>query len=312
MNAAETTLVIGADGMIGRALAARLAADGCNVVCTVRTRGICRPEQAQRSSGEGPSSDELPELHCACSGLRVLKLDLARDAATWTPPPARVAFLCAATTSQAECRNGPAASRVVNVDATLVLAEKLLRQGTHVVFLSTNLVLSGLCARQAANGPYAPQTEYARQKAQVEQCLRRLPGTCVVRFTKVLGRGTPLLCDWCDALRKGQPIHPFADMPMAPVPIDFAVAALAAVASARAKGVVQVSASEDVTYAQAARYVAVQIGASAELVQPIAAAESGIAIEHVPRHTTLDATRLQREFGLAPPSPWDAIELGMK
>ena len=139
-----------------------------------------------------------------------------------------------------------------------------------------------------------------------------MPGTCVVRFTKVLGQATPLLVRWIAALRQGEIIRPFSEMPMAPVPLDFAVEALAAVAAARADGVVQVSADRDITYAEAAGFVADCLSLAPELVQPVSVADSGIAIEHVPAHTTLDVTRLQREYGLTPPPLWAAITLGMK
>ncbi len=65
MVAAETMLVVGADGMIGRALAERLVKGGHDVVCTVRTHGDRRPEQAPRSSGDWPSSKQLSELRGA-------------------------------------------------------------------------------------------------------------------------------------------------------------------------------------------------------------------------------------------------------
>jgi dTDP-4-dehydrorhamnose reductase len=273
--------------MIGRALAARLVAARRDVVLTSRSR-----------------------VRETCATL--LTFDLARDAASWTPPRAKTAFLCAAITSQEQCRRDPALSRAVNVDATLQLAEKLVRQGTHVVFPSTNLVLSGLRPFQAADDPYSPQTEYARQKVEVEQRLRQLPGTCIVRFTKVLDRGTPLLCEWREALERGEAIHPFADMPMAPVTVQFAVDALISIAAAKAEGIFHVSAAEDITYAAAGQLVAEHLGAAKVLVHPVTVAESGIAIEHMPRHTTLDTTRLQDEFGLQPPCPREAIELGME
>ena len=84
------------------------------------------------------------------------------------------------------------------------------------------------------------------------------------------------------------------------------------VAAVKAEGIFQVSAAEDITYATAARLVAERVGAVQQLLQPVMVAESGIAIEHVPRHTTLDATRLRDEFGLTPRCPRQAIELGMQ
>jgi dTDP-4-dehydrorhamnose reductase len=283
MNQANTVLVVGADGMIGRTLAERFAAAGRSVV---RTAFL-------------PTPGALP-------------FDLARQAADWTPPSAATAFLCAAITSQEQCRTHRAESRAVNIDGTLALAEKLVRQGTHVIFPSTNLVLDGRTPRQSADAPYAPQTEYGRQKAEAEQHLRQLSGTCVVRFTKVFAAATPILVRWAAALQRGEAIRPFSDMPLAPLPLDFAVEALVAVAAARAEGIVQASADNDITYADAARFVANSLACAAELVHPVSVANSGMAIEYVPAHTTLDATRLQREFGLSPPAAWAAITLGMK
>jgi len=283
MNQAGTVLIVGADGMIGRTLADRFTAAGRDVV---RTTLLPTPG--------------------------AVTLDLARDAAAWTPPPASVAYLCAAITSQDQCRTHREESRAVNVEGTIALAEKLVRQGTQVVFPSTNLVLDGLRPRQPADAPYAPQCEYGRQKAETERRLRQLPGACVVRFTKVLGRAAPLLLNWVAALRKCEPIRPFSDMPMAPVPLDFAVQALTVIAAARTEGIVQVSAEKDITYADAARFIADCLLAPTELVQPITAAASAVAIEHIPVHTTLDTIRLESELGLTPPPPWTAVTLGMK
>jgi dTDP-4-dehydrorhamnose reductase len=283
MNEAEPVLIVGADGMIGRTLAGRFTAAGRNVVRTALS----------------PAAETVA-------------LDLAREATAWTPPPAAVAFLCAAITSQDQCRAHRAESRAVNVEGTLALVEKLARQGTHVVFPSTNLVFDGLHPHQPADSPYAPQSEYGRQKAETESRLRQIPGTCVVRFTKVLGRATPLFLGWIAALRKDEAIHPFSDMRMAPVPLDFAVDALIAVAARRVEGVVQVSAEKDITYAEAAYFVANCLIRPPELVQPVTVAEAGMAIECVPAHTTLDTTRMERELGLVPPPPWAAITEGMK
>jgi dTDP-4-dehydrorhamnose reductase len=282
MNPADSILVVGADGMMGRALAARFAAAGYPVVSTAF----------------------LPTPGA-------IALDLARDAGDWQPPKTAVAYLCGAITSQEQCRTHPAASRAVNVDGTLALAERLARQGTRTVFLSTNLVLAGQHPHQPADEPYAPQTEYGRQKAEAERRLRQLPGTCIVRFTKVLGPAAPLLVRWADSLKRGEVVRPFSDMVMAPVPLGFAVDALMAVGVRRAEGIVQVSAAEDIAYADAARIVASKLGADAELVQPVTVAESGLAIECVPRHTTLDASRLHEEFRLAPPDVQEAIFVGM-
>ena len=196
----------------------------------------------------------------------------------------------------------------MNVEGTLALARRLAERDALVVFPSTNLVFDGARPFPPADAPLNPQTEYGRQKAEVEHALRELPRHAIVRFTKVLGPGAALLSGWADALRRGVAVHPFADMQMAPVPLAFAVEALLRVGAAAVEGVVQVSAAGDISYAAAARHVARSVQADEQLVQPILAAKSGLQLEHLPAHTTLDATRLAQTLGLAPPDARVAIE----
>jgi dTDP-4-dehydrorhamnose reductase len=163
--------------------------------------------------------------------------------------------------------------------------------------------------RRSPGDPVSPISEYGRQKAEVErQVLGFGEGGAVARFTKVLEPRAPLLQGWLQALRKGEPIHPFADMVMAPVPLGFAVKALHRVIRRRLPGVVQVSADRDVPYAEVASHVARRLGASRELVQPVTAREAGVPVSARPAHTTLDATRLREELGLEPPDVWSTTD----
>lgn len=283
MEREDAILVVGADGLIGRRLARRLCAEGRNVVRTVLS-----PE---------PDAETL---------------DLSQDVSGWVPPrPIAVAYLCAAAASVARCRSHVEETRAINVTATLSLARTLRKQGTLVIFPSSNLVFDGSVPFQRPDAVTCPRTEYGRQKAEVERHLLASPGACVVRFTKVLGPETPLFVEWADALRAGRPIHPFADLVVAPVPLDFAVEVLAAVGRSYREGVFQVSGPRDVSYAEVAQYVARRLHASPEFVQPVTAAELGVDLEHVPAHTTLDSTRLHQELGLAPPDVWAAVDAGM-
>ena len=54
--------------------------------------------------------------------------------------------------------------------------------------------------------------------------------------------------------------------------------------------------------------VARRIGANAELVQPMCSSESGIQLETVPAHTTLDTSRMRSALGLEPPEARIAID----
>jgi hypothetical protein len=65
-------------------------------------------------------------------------------------------------------------------------------------------------------------------------------------------------------------------------------------------GIVQVSASRDISYEQAAFFIAQHVGASAEQVK-------GIETDHPVRHSTLDATAIQDRLGLSIPDVTSTI-----
>jgi len=272
----SAALIVGGDGQIGSALQARLTAEGLAAVATTRRR--------ERAVGE-----------------RIF-LDLAADLREWQPPPGvTLAYLCAAVTSLEQCRQDPAGTRRINVDALRVIGEKLLAGGAFVVFPSTNLVFDGSVPFPGPSDPVCPTTEYGRQKADLERVLLAHDQAAVVRLTKVLSPQMALFREWARSLRAGQAIQPFADMVMAPVSLGLAVEALWRVGRGRVAGITQVSAAQDITYEQAARQLAQHLGVNRELVQPITTAQTGRTFEAVPRHTALDTTRLRDELGLEPP-----------
>jgi dTDP-4-dehydrorhamnose reductase len=278
------SLVIGADGLIGRALADYLVRSGGTVIETTRQTGTISEKRTF--------------------------LDLSRDLSKWSPPcKCSVAYVCAAVTSLEKCRAEPAKTALINVQHTVALAGKLVKSGTFVVFPSTNLVFDGSLPYRKADDAVCPVTEYGRQKAEAEKQILALGNmAAVVRFTKVQDPETPLIKGWLNTLRNKESIYPFSDMVVAPLSVDFAVDVLHRVGGTHSAGIFQASAAKDVTYAQVGRYIARRIHASAKLVQPVKSGEAGPSLEAVPRHTTLDTTRLRAEFGLEPPDVWSTLD----
>lgn len=270
-------LIVGGDGLIGAALTSELRRAGVHVLRTTR-----RPD---------------------VDGLR---LDLTRDPATVVLPEAvDVAFLCAAQSRLQDCAVDPVGTQLVNVDHTVQLAARLVAAGAFVVFVSTTQVFDGSQPGRHPLDVTCPVTEYGRQKAAAEAALLGLLGerVAILRLTKVIGPGMPLLWGWAQALRRGEPVHPFADAFMAPVPLSCSVQALQLLANRRAAGLWHLSATRDIPYAAAARYLGKRVGARPELVQPVPAAASGVV---PPRHTTLDASGLCA-LGVTIPGIWSAI-----
>jgi dTDP-4-dehydrorhamnose reductase len=278
-------LIVGADSVIGNALADWLGRGGWHVTETTRRSGM--------------AADRL-------------FLDLACNVESWEcPRQIAAAVLCAAVTKGDAFARDPGGAARVNLVGIPQLISKLQFQGACVVFLSSSAVFDGSRRFVRADAPLTPLTEYGRHKAVVErQVLEFGGGGAVVRLSKVLEPGFPLFQQWIESLRMGDCIHPFSDHRFAPVPVRFVAAVLERLLERCCTGVLQVSAREEITYAQAAHYIAARIGAPQELVQPISFREFRPDLV-LPKHTTLDIQRLTDELGLEPPGVWQSIDEAM-
>jgi dTDP-4-dehydrorhamnose reductase len=285
VNQSGITLVVGGDGIIGQALVGQAQQAGQAVIATTRQRDSVSPQR--------------------------WFLDMAAAPEDWTwPEGVAVAYLCAGVTALEQCRTRPQASFHINVTQTVALAERLVDAGAFVIFPSTNLVFDGSVPFTPADAPPAPCTAYGRQKAETERRLLALgAAVAVVRPTKIVQPGMPRLLEWARALGAGEPVHPFSDMVLAPIPLSSVLQVFHQIARLRLSGILQLSAAQDISYAQVAAHIAHRLGADPALVQPVLCAESGLQLECVPAHTTLDASRVQQEIGLEPPDVWTTIDL---
>lgn len=280
MAADGTVLVVGGDGMLGAVTASRLAATGVHVISTSR-RG---------------TAGSLP-------------LDLAASTTSWKLPEGlSAAVLCAAVTSTEECRRHPEAARLVNVEATVELAGRLAGHGARVLLLSTNQVFDGNLPCTPAASARCPRTAYGQMKAEAEEAILQLGEMAtVVRLTKVLSQTLSIVVRWREALERSETVRPLADLMLAPVSPSLAASAITAAVRSKVSGILQVSATTDVSHADVASRLASIWGFPGELVRPTTVAEAGVFLEHVPRHTTLDTTRLGVSCGIEPPEPWQAV-----
>jgi dTDP-4-dehydrorhamnose reductase len=247
----------------------------------------------------------------ASDGL--IALDLSRPLDDWAPPAGtQAACIFAAIPRLAACAADPAGSAHINVTQTLALVDRLVAAGSHAVFLSTNQVFDGSFPHMPADAPRAPVSEYGCQKARTEAALERLMATgapvSILRLSKIVSPDMPLVHGWTRALRSGEAIRAFTDMTMAPVETALVVQAIAALMNARARGIFQLTGPADVTYADVARHIARQVGADATLVEPVPAASAGMPDGATPRHTTLDSSALNRNFGITAPGPWEVVD----
>ena len=271
MTATSALLVIGGDGLIGRALAAAARKRGLRVLTTSR-----RPGQGD------------------------IALDLG-DPASWPALPlVGGAVITAAVARLAACQSDPASALAVNVTAPALLAARLRTAGDWCLSLSSDKVFDGQVPLRERDDPPCPRTEYGRQKALGEAAARR-GGAAVLRLSKVLDPDLPMLREWRARLAAGEGITPFSDMVLAPVALSGVTALILKLAAGREPGVFHYTGARDLPYADLASSLARALGADPALVRPSATPPDVAAGILVP-HSSLEMRREQALYGWSNPS----------
>jgi dTDP-4-dehydrorhamnose reductase len=272
-------LVVGGDGLIGRALVARLCSLGYDVIATSRRDSV----------GD-------------------LQLDLA-DPRSWPVlPRAAAAIVVAAVARLGDCERRPELSHSINAVAPALLARRFAEQGTHCLLLSTDKVFDGTVPLRSRGDPLCPTTEYGRQKAAAERAVLAAGGT-VLRLAKVLAPDLELLQDWRRQLMSGQPVAPFHDMWLAPIGVGMVTTLIAQLVVDRHSGIFHCAGADDRPYAALATQLADAIGADASLVQPITA-EGIIPASQRVRYSSLEMTREKALYGARNPA-FDEVVAGV-
>ena len=267
---APAFLVVGGDGLIGKALVRTLRAETLEVYATSRRPDVSDSLVVPLDLSENP--DEL----FRDGRIRGIA---ARSRLT--------AFISAAITKIAECEQNPVRTRMVNVTNTVELGKKLLAAGIGVVFISSNAVFSGLQSFPTEMDSPAPNNNYGRQKAEAEQALLDIhatlpdaPPLMIVRLTKVVDRAAPLIAGWTENLRAGRRISAFEDRRLSPISLGHTVSSLVAIGKAGATGIYHVTGSGDLSYYEFARLLASSLGADPDLVTPVVADPSIVGLVH--------------------------------
>jgi dTDP-4-dehydrorhamnose reductase len=258
-----THLIIGGDGLIGKALVRRLEKEGNTVFKTTRHKHPLEENE--------------------------FFLDLSMDISKFEiPKGVKTAYICAANTSVARCEENPDSSSKINTIAPLALAEKLIEKEIFVIFFSSSAVFDGKYPYQKADAPLSPVRAYGKQKAATELGLRKYSDkVLIVRPTKVLSAQLPLIENWVKDLKAGKPIHPFKDLKIAPVHIDYVVDKLSAASCLRKGGILQLSGEKDISYFEFMTALAAKIQLPVQLIQPVNVARSNVKVVYAPPYTSL-------------------------
>jgi dTDP-4-dehydrorhamnose reductase len=273
-------LVVGVDGSFGGALSRSLRRLGHEVMATTRRR-----------DGAGDH----------------LFLDLAAPLPAL--PPVDVAVICAAMARLEDCRRYPELAYRVNVAGPLELGRALTEAGARVILLSTSSVFGCLSPHVEENARPMPRSAYALLKAEGEARLLELGSqVSVLRLTKVVKPNAGLLPEWIRHLGEGRPVRVFDDCRFCPLEVADVVDAITAVIGDGRGGIYHVSGAADVSYAEAAIFLAQRIGAARRLVEPVHGVDSGLPEAELTPFTSLSTGRLSRLSGFVPPDAFEVLQ----
>ena len=269
--------------MLGQAVASELSQAGRKVFSTTRRS---QREQRKQNIFLDLASTETPE------NLLSLK-------------PHTVIF-CAALSSQEACEDDQLVSMQVNVNSVFRISQECLSMGSNVVFISSNAVFDGQVPHTSVSSPITARSVYGKQKAEAETRLLSLDNKiCILRFSKLSHSLLPLMKGWADSVSKEHVIYPFSNAPLSPVSTQVAARAVKLVARGPIPGITQLSASHDISYADAAYFLADKLGWPIHYVHPVNSIDhSGIVF---PDCTTMDCSRLA-SFGIDSPEPEIALD----
>jgi dTDP-4-dehydrorhamnose reductase len=221
-------------------------------------------------------------------------------------------YICAAITNIKYCREKPENARQVNVKSIVSLLEKLNQNKKHVVFLSSSAVFDCKEPKMRENREYLPTTEYGRLKVELELFLRERGDTSILRMTKVLSPNFELFKNWKIDLLKEKKITAFTDLNMSPVLINDVVQTLFNIGINKKPDIYQISGACDISYYDAARYIAKKMNVSDNLVIPSTAVLHGIPGPEILTHTSLNSEKIKKLYGYISLHPYKVIDHVLK
>ncbi len=279
-------LVIGGDGLIGKALVKKLQTISPNVYSTSRRKKL--------------------------EGLKVISYDLINNSSDifleeWVKEISRfnrvIVIFTAAVTEIKECEKNPHNTRLVNVLNTIDFGKRIMLAGAELVFISTNAIFDDSIFFPTDMSRPVPNTIYGKQKLEAEINLINInesttPSTplIITRLTKVISKDNPLIYDWTKKLRAGVQINAFFDILFSPISLDYAVNNLINISKKGCPGIYHISGEQNISYYEFACLLAKKIGVNTNLVNPSSAFERGKSKNY--QHVALGGTRMGDKLGI--------------
>lgn len=278
----KTVLVLGSTGCIGKAVCEALDEKGIKYL----------------------TSSHKPENQDS------FQIDLLKRS-TWQHLPENLhsCLIAAGAGGLSDCKSSPETTSLLHTQAIADFAKFLNARQVFVISLSTNYVFDASRPGLTVDSPLHPLCEYGRQKAEMEKRVLLLEKTTVVRLTKIFCDNQPLILSWCQALRKGRKIFAAKDARVSPVTGRFIGRALADMLEKPHPGKWQLSASDELSWFEIGKRLAIRCGMDPKKVVPASLCEINPSLEFVPQHGSLE---ICWPFALTAPPSSEAVEYALE
>ena len=174
-------------------------------------------------------------------------LDLVTDSQLLSDRTFDVSVFCAGITQNSIYEEFPTMAKIVNVDNTIGVIQKLLLQKTHVIFLSSNKVFDGIKQFSNYYDIVSPANNYGLCKVMVEEKFFD-PNFSILRLTKVITRESSFLKRWEAALILGMELEISKNEFLSQITIDQVACAVNQIINEKADGMFQLGSEVETSY----------------------------------------------------------------
>ncbi len=244
-------LVMGASGLLGRALVAAWESRPGSTDCTVWGTFFSQP-------GAGLLPLDIRDAAAAAALVRDVRPD--------------VIALPASNPGVDYCEQHPEETRAINVEGSLNICRLAKAVGSVLVFFSSDYVFDGTAEPYAETDPPRPLNEYGWQKVEVERAiLASLSDFLIIRVSGLYGwesKGKNFVLQAIRASKAGQPIRAASDQFYHPTYAENAAAVVRELVARGARGIFHVVGRDRVSRYEFGQVVAEVFGLDRALLVP--------------------------------------------
>jgi dTDP-4-dehydrorhamnose reductase len=285
-----TTVVLGANGLVGSRIAARLSGSGEQVYAV----------------GRGPQRAE--------ARLDYLSVDLGREAGKVVELIGRTrpqgVIDAAAMTDVDACETNPGEAWMLNAEVVDLVARAAVRAGARFTTLSTDYVFDGAKGSYSEDDAPNPQGVYARSKRAGEEAALASGGDVAVCRVAVVYSGrrgvkNTFAVTVADSLQAKKPVKAFTDQEVSPTLADNAAEMVIGVHRSGERGIFHCAGATEISRIDFCRALARKLAADESLILPVKLADLKLPAPR-PLRCGLRVDKVKRLLGESVPLPLDA------